>query len=218
MAGAVFRRRRDSRGQGHRGQQLPVVTDLQPLEQQADLLEALARVRERGVGQDEHELLSAVATGDVALAQVLAQHPARLAQHQIARIVPERVVESLEVVQVEHREAERGIPAQGAMQLAGEGVLEVAPVEQSRQRIARGLLVQLLPQSQVRQGELDRFAYRHGQLVLTDVRLMALGGRRRDGRRPGSRPAPSGEGKDSRAPADGRSGSQSRLVCGSTTS
>src|SRR3989304_4696834 len=65
---------------------------------------------------------------DIALAQLLTQHLPKLAQQQIARLVPERIVETLEVVEIEHRDAQRGFPATSTMQLARQTVFPVAPV------------------------------------------------------------------------------------------
>jgi hypothetical protein len=68
--------------------------------------EADGRVQ-RGTGQDEHELLAAVAAYPVDLARVVTQDPGELAQHLIAGLMSVGVVDTLEHVEVAHDARER---------------------------------------------------------------------------------------------------------------
>ena len=62
----------------------------------------------------------AVAGGLVDVARQLAQHAGHLRQHLVALLVAVGVVHLLEVVDVEHHEAERGVEAPAALDLAVE--------------------------------------------------------------------------------------------------
>ena len=70
--------------------------------------------------------------------QMPAQHEPDLAQERVAELVPGAVVDVLEVVAVEHDEAERLPHLLRPTQLAVEQVLEPAPVEQPGQRVGVG--------------------------------------------------------------------------------
>src|SRR5512132_30450 len=83
--------------------------------------------------------------------------------------MPKRIVERLEVIEVEHRDPQWGIPAVSTMQLAPQSVFQVAPVEQPGQGIMGGLCAQFLAKLQVGQTQLDRFAHHHGQWLLVDL-------------------------------------------------
>src|SRR3712207_6928366 len=58
----------------------------------------------------------------------------------VARVVAERVVDLLEVVDVEQHERSAAAVAGGALELALERLVEVAPVVQAGERVAHGLL------------------------------------------------------------------------------
>ena len=60
-----------------------------------------------GTGQDQHELLAAVAAHPVDLPRVVAQDLGKLAQHLIAGLMPVRVIDTLEHVEVAHHARER---------------------------------------------------------------------------------------------------------------
>ena len=85
--------------------------------------------------------------------------------------MPESIVESLEVIEVDHRDAEGGFPALCAIHVARQRLFQEASVEQSGQRITDGLFAQFLPQFQVGQRQLDCLGHRHGQLLLADLLL-----------------------------------------------
>ena len=60
-----------------------------------------------GPGQQQHELLAAVAEEPIAAAGIGAHEVGERLQHAVARIVPGGVVDALEVVEVHHRQAHR---------------------------------------------------------------------------------------------------------------
>ena len=63
----------------------------------------------RRLGQDRDELLAAVSRDDVDLAHRVLEHRAELAQHAVAGEVARRVVDLLEVVDVEQQQRERRV-------------------------------------------------------------------------------------------------------------
>jgi hypothetical protein len=98
------------------------------------------RDRERaggtGVRQDHRELLAAVAMDRVSFAQHFARLAAEPLEHLVAHPVAVTVVDALEVVEVEQHEAERQPVAGGAHQLAPQGLLEGAPIPDTRKSCA----------------------------------------------------------------------------------
>src|SRR3546814_12265697 len=79
----------------------------QRLDRTAERRGALQRGPGRRFGQDQGELLAAVAAGDVLAAAVLGQQLAELRQQRVATRVAEDGVEALEVVDVEQQRAQR---------------------------------------------------------------------------------------------------------------
>ena len=90
-------------------------------------------------GQDHGELLSAVARGEVHLSDGLAEDLGDLANDTVTLQVAVGVVELLEVVDVEHDEAEGGLVAPRPLQLLVEGLLEEMVGEQARHAVRGGL-------------------------------------------------------------------------------
>ena len=88
------------------------------------------------------------------------------AQHGVAGRVAQRVIEPLEVVQVEHERGERPLFAVGAAQFAFQRFLHVTPVIEARQRIADGLDVQRLAQAQAGQRQAQVIGHGQRQAVL----------------------------------------------------
>ncbi len=73
-----------------------------------------------GLGQDQHEFLAAVAADQVAGAEVLGDRLGDVAQDDVARGVAVRVVDHLEVVDVDERDAQRSLVARGALDFGEE--------------------------------------------------------------------------------------------------
>ena len=93
---------------------------------------------------------------------------ARLGEDAVAGEMPDAVVDRLEVVEVEDDEREAAVVAVRAGDLAGEGLVEVAPVVQARQRVEVGELARF-PEAA---GVLDRRAGPRGELLeLADLLL-----------------------------------------------
>ena len=92
----------------------------------------------RRVAQQDHELLAAVAGRDVVLADGRDDRAADRAQDLVAGRVTVRVVEDLELVDVDHQDADRVARAAAPGEQAAE-LVEVAPVRQAGQGVGRGL-------------------------------------------------------------------------------
>ena len=119
-----------------------------------DLLGALE------VGEQQHELVAAVARDQIALAQVAPQARRQLAQHDVARRVPEPVVDVLEAVEVDEQHGDAAAVVAGAGDGGVERLLEQAPVGEPGQvvvmRVVQGAALALDPQGDV--GERDHRA------------------------------------------------------------
>ena len=81
------------------------MSELQLFDQQPDLLHPLRRVREARARENQDELLATESARNVAAPQPIAKQPAELAQDTISGVVPERIVEPLQIVQIEHGDA-----------------------------------------------------------------------------------------------------------------
>jgi hypothetical protein len=111
-----------------------------------------------GVGQQEGDLLAAVAGCHVALPHAVAQQLTRHLQHPIAAEVAVGVVDLLEVIDVAHHERERRPVATrpGQLDLAGEH--QVAPVLERGERVGRRDLLEtqvLLVQFRLQAAQLE---------------------------------------------------------------
>ena len=93
-----------------------------------------------GLGHEQRELVAAQAGEDVLGAGDVAQRGGDGGQHDVAALVAERVVDRLEVVDVEQRERERPLVAQRAGELLAQALVEGAVVGQARERIGGRLL------------------------------------------------------------------------------
>ena len=131
-----------------------------PQRQRADALaqqvEANACLLDRGARQQQRQLLAADAAGQVVRAHEAAQLARHGLQHFVAGLVPEGVVERLEVIDVEQRQGQVVAGALGARDLAAQRVVEVAAVVQAGQPVAHRLLAQRHPQVQVGQRQAQR--------------------------------------------------------------
>src|SRR5215208_7031213 len=91
----------------------------------------LDRALGRAARQRQGELLAAVAGEEVGAAQLHAPCRGRLLEETVAGLVAALVVELLEVVQVDHRDAQRAVLALGAQELARQLLLPGAAVGQA---------------------------------------------------------------------------------------
>src|SRR5439155_5094012 len=97
----------------------------------------------RRLREKKHELVPAVAGGDVHAAHIRGDHLARDHQQLIAHLVPEAVVELLVTVQVDHHAGQILLVASGLGEKLFDHAAEVPAVVYAGQRIGRGHLLEL---------------------------------------------------------------------------
>ena len=102
---------------------------------------------------DDCELLAAVAGRHIAGSERGRQRPADLAQHLVANLVSVRVVDVLEVVDVEQGEGHRLAGAERALDLPEERVVEGATVRQCGEAVDHGEPPHLLQQAGLAVGQ-----------------------------------------------------------------
>src|SRR5439155_14986823 len=119
-----------------------LVFDLEILHLPAELFGSLPDRSLLGRSHHQNELFAAIA-GDDILAPRSGQHVlAYCTQHRVPRRVAERVVEALEVVDVDHHYAEGQGAAPGAALFPAERLLEVAAVMEAGQPVMYDLVLQ----------------------------------------------------------------------------
>ena len=96
-----------------------------------------------GLGQDDGELVAPDPTRDVDRAGGVAHALGGLGQHAVAGEVPDAVVDQLEVVEVEDDQREVAPVPLRPEDLAPQGLVEVALVEETRQGVRLGELARL---------------------------------------------------------------------------
>src|SRR5947209_6196338 len=139
---AVIGKHPDANGYRDGSDAPALVLDLEILHLPAELFGALGNRSQRGRSHDQHELFAAIARDDI-LAPRSGQHVlAYCTQHRIPRRVAERVVEALEVVDVDHHHAERQGAAPGSAFFPAERLLEVAAVMEAGQPVMYDLILQ----------------------------------------------------------------------------
>src|SRR3569833_4733461 len=87
-------------------------------------------------GQNDRELVAAQAADDRVIFADLLQVISHKPQYGVAARVSERVVDLLELVQVEHQERRRG-PVAGSYELV-DALMQLAAIDEARQRIVLG--------------------------------------------------------------------------------
>ena len=102
--------------------------------------------REGGIGalNQHHELVSAEAGSGVGAAHALGQAQRELAQHLVAGRMAERVVDGLEVVEVDEEDRHLVLVAAQALERVRHAILEQQAVGQAGQRVVEGLPAQLV--------------------------------------------------------------------------
>ncbi len=79
-----------------------------------------------GLRQDDYELLAAVTSDGIDLAHVLGQQGGNIAQHLIAHVVAETIIELLKEIDIDHDECEPGFLALATLDFQFELLLEIA--------------------------------------------------------------------------------------------
>ena len=161
---------------------------------------------DRRLGQQDEELLAAVAAFHVAAAQHVAHARADGRQHRVAAQVAVAIVDVLEVIEVEHDERDRHLRAPRAAQLGVDHLERVRAVEAAGQAVAQAVLAHLAEELRVAQRDAEQrrrrreralppFAerpgrFRHAEHADRDRRRPSSAGRGVLRRRPDTRPPP----------------------------
>ena len=148
----------------------------------------------RLAAREQHdELVAAVARGDVVVLGVGDERVGDLAQHRVTGLVPVGVVDLLEVVDVEHEQADRRGQALRPRHLSLERLVEQPPVGEAGERVAGGQALVLTEQAGVAERErgvhrrLGQRPHRRGRdagvvpttpLAHRDAEVLAVGGDR----------------------------------------
>src|SRR5262249_33218597 len=90
-----------------------------------------------GPGQQDHELLAAVTSGDVAVADCALDALRDLPQHLVARKVAVSIVDALEVIDVDHEARERAALAAAARKLLAQTALQMGAVVPAGQDVGQ---------------------------------------------------------------------------------
>ena len=178
-----------------------------PHDELAQLLDQDQRVLGRGLGEDQHEFLAAIAAEDVAGANAPRDETRQLTEHGIAHPVAVRVVDRLEAVDVHEGHRQWLGVARRALDLTDERAEQRFAVRDSGQAIAGGLRLRLGEGAGgtvegSRQPPLGRNArlLEHDGLTLVDRLLQIL----RQPLQAEAEIAPRGEGHGRGAHADGQ--------------
>ena len=101
-------------------------------------VEAVARLR-RGPAHQEGELLAAVPAGEFVRVHATGEQAGRGQQHAVPHLVAMRVVDLLEVVEVDHGQGEPGATSLGLPQPFADGEVECPAVGDAREGVGGGL-------------------------------------------------------------------------------
>ena len=161
------------RGDAGRARQR-AAADLDGGDRGAGALGGLAGVVAVDAREDQRELLAAEPGDDVVLAHDRAQPVGRRDEHLVALGVAERVVDGLEVVEVDDDHAQRPVRGRGARDLLPQPLVAGAVVEQPGQAVRARLLAQRLAPPRRVEGE------RRHRGELLDLLDLGLGERAAD--------------------------------------
>ncbi len=96
------------------------------------------------VGDQQHELVAAIAREHVLSAHAALEAMAERAQQLVRRLVAARIVDELEVVEIEEQHADEVLPGFGGLKGFAQGFHQPRAVGQAGQRIVGGLVAQLV--------------------------------------------------------------------------
>ncbi|RAO14915.1 hypothetical protein GUI43_01894 [Micromonospora noduli] len=124
-----------------------------------------------GLRQQQHELLTTLAEGQVDLTDLPAHPPGELGQDGVPRGVPVGVVDVLEPVQVQCEDAEHPPEAAGPFHLPPDRLAQVAVVPQPGERVGEGEPLRLLVHPDVvhRDGRMTGESAQGGQVFVVEL-------------------------------------------------
>ena len=110
----------------------------------ANALTGIERRQQRSAREDEQKLFTPIPAKHIAPAHALLRDARKGAQHLVAPQMPQLIVDALEVVNVQHGQAQRDATFVGQLFLLFQRGQHVAAVEASHQRIALGVFLDVL--------------------------------------------------------------------------
>src|SRR5579863_7526962 len=128
LAPTLLRKARHADRQRNRIQRAPPKLTDGVLRFFANLFRAHPRIFERRFRQNHREFLPAVTARNVAAAKLRPENAPQRFQNRISRLVPKRIVESLEMVHIDHHHSQRTLLANRALQFAIQRLLHITPV------------------------------------------------------------------------------------------
>ena len=126
----------------------------------ADAIDNRGGFRFTGRPKQQAELVATQPGDEIALPQIVVHRPADVLQQPVARHVAPRIVDFLELIEVQHGQAKR-TPGIGFLKSAGEFEVPRPAIGKARQRVGHGRLGQFVPHSvrfPLLAAEADRFA------------------------------------------------------------
>jgi hypothetical protein len=120
----------------------------------SDFFSTLSRLPGAHAGQKQYKVLAAVSKC-IVVAGGFPKQFANRAKHRIAGIVPELVVEMLEVIDIEHDATDTFVVPARLRQPRFQNRLKLAPIGKAGQRVRHGHRAQLIAQSQITHRETD---------------------------------------------------------------
>jgi hypothetical protein len=103
-------------------------------------------------GQQDHELVAAPPADDIGVTNRCTQPPGRCLQHEVTELVPQRVVDLLEAVEVDQHQADTGVEAVSSEQRLLGDPFEFATVDEAGQLVGGGASLERPPVQQERPG------------------------------------------------------------------
>lgn len=137
-----------------RGRYLRPVRICQGFNAEADVFGLVCSHIDIAVGQKNDQLFAAVAARDIGFAQVASDCCRAVAQYGIALGVPILVVQTFEVIEVDHDHGEIAVLTLGQANEAVDGIFHVPPVVKAGQGVAQRLATQFFAKGYV--GESQR--------------------------------------------------------------
>src|SRR3954452_21695145 len=141
----------------------------------ADALGGVARSLPAGLRQDDDELLAAVATDHVDLADLIADPVGDLHHHRVAHLVAVGIVDLLEQVEVEHQDGQRAVEPAGTLDFSTQGCLEEPVVAETGEAVGDRQALRLLMQQHVVESDRGLTRERANRFEIGVVERLAIG-------------------------------------------
>src|ERR1039458_8342185 len=170
---SVVGEQRDPDGQGHWFEGRMAQADLGTLGCNTDLFRPFPCGLSSSARKEDGEFLSTEPADDVPCPDLTPENLPHLSQHRIPSLVAGAVVVLLEMIKVDHQDAQALALSLGLLDFPCQGLLQVPPVKQAREGIPDRLLLQSFLQLELCEGKSKVFGHFDPQ-VLTSVPAPSL--------------------------------------------